>query len=104
MGRAISQKFYQSARWKKCRKSFVEMRRIIDGGLCERCKVAPGYIVHHKEELNEYNFSNPEVSLNHSKLEYVCIECHNMIHKGKNFLLCRFDENGQPTPLQSDVV
>lgn len=50
--------FYWGKRWKTCKKSYIEKRILIDGGLCEECKKNLGYIVHHKIHLNEYNIND----------------------------------------------
>ena len=42
----------------------------------------PGKIVHHKKELTDENFTNPEVALNFDNLMLVCHACHEQIHKG----------------------
>lgn len=42
------------------------------------------YIVHHKEYLNETNFTNDEVSLDWNNLELLCIDCHNEEHKSNS--------------------
>jgi 5-methylcytosine-specific restriction enzyme A len=67
--------FYQSTAWRKCREAYIAYVH----GLCERCQ-SPGYIVHHKVWLTPNNINDPNVSLNHMHLEYLCIECHNRTH------------------------
>jgi hypothetical protein len=42
----------------------------------------PGYIVHHKVLLTPSNINDPNTTLNHDKLEHVCVECHNREHMG----------------------
>lgn len=74
--------FYKSKTWQRCRQAFIAERIIIDGGLCQRCYTAPGYIVHHKVHLTPKNINNPNITLNHSNLEYVCHDCHNDEHFG----------------------
>lgn len=64
--------FYRSAAWKKCRQSYIDKRILIDGGLCEECHERAGYIVHHRTLLTPANIRDPEVSLNHANLEFVC--------------------------------
>lgn len=76
MAKEWAKKFYKSTAWIKCRKSYISTVY----GLCERCG-KPGYIVHHKVELNPININDTEVSLNHDNLEYLCFECHNDEHK-----------------------
>lgn len=91
--------FYKSKAWKDCRKAYVSNRVAIDGGLCEMCQEAKGYIVHHVIELNPININDPFISLNHDNLQYVCLKCHNKHHRPcgvkREFY---FDENGQLIP------
>ena len=68
--------FYKSQAWIKCRNAYIRQRIGIDGGICEECKDNQGYIVHHKTMLTKENINDPEVSLNHDNLEFVCKECH----------------------------
>lgn len=74
--------------------------------MCEVCHNQPGYIVHHKIRLTADNIDDPDVSLNHSQLMYVCHDCHDAFegHGIGNHgapALCTFDENGQPVSLRS---
>lgn|SRR5690554_4519877 len=72
---AEAKKFYKSTAWKKCRESYIAKVH----GLCERCG-SPGKIVHHKIYINSENINDPNVTLNHSNLEYLCQVCHNKEH------------------------
>lgn len=99
--RHISQPFYKSARWKKCRAGYIKSV----GGLCERClinnKIVKGYIVHHKEYLTEETINVPEVSLSWSNLEYLCFDCHNAEHFRKESIVnddVMFDGEGNLLP------
>lgn len=83
MAREFAKQFYNSARWKKCRSSYISYRRSIDGGMCETCHEVPGYIVHHKEELQPWNINDPDVTLNFDNLKYDCHICHNKENKGE---------------------
>ena len=67
--------FYNSKAWKDCRSSYISSVF----GLCERCE-STGYIVHHKEHLTPNNINNPNISLNHDNLEYLCKRCHDEEH------------------------
>ena len=74
---------------------------LIDGGLCEECHEEQGYILHHKILLTEQNINNPNISLNHSNLKYVCKECHDQyaehgVHNNHKPLNVLFDANGMP--------
>lgn len=77
MSKPWAKKFYNSAKWKKCR--LLKIAEV--HGLCERCSAA-GYIVHHKEVLTPHNINDPWITLNPLLLEYVCLECHNTEHMG----------------------
>lgn len=77
MAREFAKAFYSSRQWKKCRESYIAKRRAIDGGMCETCHDKPGYIVHHKIELQPWNINNPDVALNFNNLKYDCHICHN---------------------------
>ncbi len=104
MAQEWARAFYKSKKWIKCRDSYIRDRIMIDGGLCEECRNNPGYIVHHKEMLTAENVSDPDVSLNHWKLKYVCRECHDLYEgHGLNRAakpLCTFDTEGQPVSLR----
>lgn len=95
MAKDFSRAFYNSKQWQKCRKSYIASVY----GLCERCG-KPGLILHHKELLTANNINDPYVTLNYDKLEYVCQDCHNKEHNGKNEeqKYC-FDSNGMVKPL-----
>lgn len=97
MAQAFAKAFYKSTKWRKCRAAFVASRVNIDGGLCQICRDAPGYIVHHKVWLTPENITDPDIALNPANFLYVCHDCHNKIENdGGN--LYYFDENGQPQP------
>jgi len=98
MARPFAYKFYKSTAWKDCREGFIRERQAIDGGMCMRCHEEPGYIVHHKVHLSPGNINDPEVSLNHSNMEYLCLSCHSSEHAGRRKLRCRFDKDGRPLP------
>ena len=96
--------FYRSAAWKKCRQSYIDKRILIDGGLCEECHERAGYIVHHRTLLTPANIRDPEVSLNHANLEFVCKKCHDNFEghfyqkSPKKLTKCEFDASGMPMP------
>ncbi len=69
--------FYNSKAWKVCRAAYIS--KVF--GLCERCP-KPGKILHHTVYLTPENIRDPNISLNHDLLEFVCLECHNKIHFG----------------------
>ena len=76
MAKDFAKPFYNSKAWKECRRSFIAYRIKIDGGMCQRCRELPGYIVDHKEELAPSNIHDPNVTLNHNNLQFLCLECH----------------------------
>lgn len=67
-----ARKFYKTAAWQKCRASYIS--KVF--GICEHCE-RPGYIVDHIIEINSENINDPEITLNHDNLQYLCTECHN---------------------------
>ena len=98
MAKEFAKSFYDSAAWKKCRAAYIAERIIIDGGLCEKCHLQPGFIVHHKIMLTPDNINNPDITLNHANLAYECKECHDREEahafiKHSCLLVC-FDDNG----------
>ncbi len=86
-----AKKFYKSKAWEKCRAAYI----IKVHGFCERCD-KPGKIVHHKTWLTPQNINDPNVTLNHNNLEFVCQDCHNEEHHGGETAASGliFDENG----------
>lgn len=81
MAQEFSKSFYDSESWKKCRRDYISKVH----GLCERCvEPTPGLILHHKIELTPDNMDDPNITLNHDNLIYVCQKCHNAIHHNYN--------------------
>lgn len=76
MAKEFAKSFYNSKTWKRCRESYIAYRRAVDGGLCESCHEAPGYIVHHKIELTPDNINDPDIALGFGNLKYDCHVCH----------------------------
>lgn len=83
---------YRSKAWQRNRVAFALSRYCI----CERCNrpvYVSGitdyipkenrlrYVVHHKEYLNEGNYTNDKVAYDWNNLELLCIDCHNEEHK-----------------------
>lgn len=81
MAKEFAKKFYNSKAWRTCRQSYIDKRIMIDCGKCERVGCDNiGYILHHKVELTPVNIHDPDITLNHCNLEYVCKQCHDDIH------------------------
>ena len=77
MAQEFSKSFYDSEVWKKCRKDYISKVH----GLCERCvEPTPGLILHHKIELTPDNMDDPNITLDHDNLMFLCLDCHNAIH------------------------
>ena len=57
----------------------------------------PGYIVDHIEEISPSNIGDPEITLNHDNLQYICQPCHN-IKTFRRGTVILFGEDGQPLP------
>ena len=74
MAKEYAKSFYASRRWQQCRKSYIDNRIMIDGGLCEECHKNLGYIVHHKTAITESNVTDPDITMSFGNLEYVCKE------------------------------
>lgn len=68
----LAKKFYNSKAWTKCRESYIP--KVF--GLCEHCD-EPGYILDHIVEININNINDPNVTLNHDNLQFLCTPCHN---------------------------
>ncbi|MFB8328091.1 HNH endonuclease [Bacillus wiedmannii] len=102
MAKEYAKKFYKSTAWVKCRESYIATT--LDG-MCEHCKEAPGYIVDHIVEITPEIIGNPDITLNHENLQYLCLPCHNTKTFGKAVLIredVMFDENGDL--IKSDLV
>jgi len=78
MAKEYAKSFYKSKAWQECRASYI--KKVY--GLCEHCG-KPGYIVDHIEEINPDNINNPDITLNHENLQYLCTPCHNRKTFGK---------------------
>ena len=91
MTRSISQSFYRSNTWKKCRNAYMQSQNYI----CERCG-GLAVICHHKIWLNESNVDDPMMTYNWDNLEALCIDCHNKEHFGSKSIddELMFDDNG----------
>lgn len=95
MARDFAAPFYNSKLWRKCRRAFIREREAIDGGTCQMCKKHLGYIVHHTVWLILDNIGDPDITLNHDLLMYVCLDCHNKIEQEGDEQDYYFDDEGQ---------
>ena len=102
------QGLYKSKAWKQNRIAFAISKYCI----CERCGRAVyvsgvndylpkeqrlRYIVHHKEYLNDNNYTDDTIAYDWDNLELLCIDCHNKEHTQKVSAIrtdLEFDENG----------
>jgi 5-methylcytosine-specific restriction endonuclease McrA len=78
LAKEYAKKFYNSKAWQVCRQSFIAKRVTVDGAMCEHCGDVPGYIVDHIKEITPNNIDDPNVTLSHDNLQYLCLECHNV--------------------------
>lgn len=69
---AEAKRFYNSSQWQKVRKSYIS--KVF--GICEHCQ-GNGYIVDHITEISSNNINNPNITLSHDNLQYLCTSCHN---------------------------
>ena len=103
MAKEFARVFYDSTEWRNCRKSYIAIRKSIDGGMCEQCHERLGFIVHHTVVLTPQNIGDPEISLNHKLLKYVCKTCHDQeeghfLFREKKGNRYYFSSDGNPVP------
>ena len=101
MAHAFAKPLYDSPAWQNCRKLYIAKRISIDGGLCEACHQRAGYIVHHKIMIDESNVNDPNITLNHDNLQFVCKRCHDrmpnhFVKTNNRPIRYSFDAFGQP--------
>lgn len=91
MARSVSQAFYRSSKWIKCKNGYMASQHYI----CERCG-GLATICHHKIWLNQSNVDNPMITYSWDNLEALCIDCHNKEHFGNTVTEkgLAFDEKG----------
>lgn len=75
MAKVWAEGFYHSKEWRDMRGYILKRDRYT----CVRCG-APGTEVHHITRLNPQNISDRSISLNPSKLELLCDNCHKREH------------------------
>jgi hypothetical protein len=78
---AILKSFYASEGWVTLRLLLINER----GNRCEHCKkIVPkskDLIGHHTIELTPENVNDRSISLDPEKIEIICFDCHNKVHK-----------------------
>ena len=97
-----AKRFYNSKHWRKCRASYIST---VPGGICEHCHEAVGHIVDHIEEINIHNINDPNITLNHDNLQYLCLKCHNTKTFRKYSSIREgftFNENGDLIPIKNE--
>lgn len=78
--------FYKSKAWEDFRQIIIAERTNEDGFIiCAHCgkPILKKYdlIIHHKEELDDLNVNDVNISLNPNNVECVHFRCHNQIHE-----------------------
>ena len=87
-------KFYRSAKWKKCRLAMIAEAR----GICQRCHKNPGTEVHHIIPVTDQNVDDPTIALGKDNLMVLCKSCHDSIRSvDETGKIVEFDENGNVT-------
>lgn len=75
MSKDYAKAFYHSKKWKDTQLSYMVSQNYI----CERCG-SLARIVHHKKYITSNNINNPDITLNWSNLEALCMNCHTNEH------------------------
>ena len=72
-------KLYKTTEWKKVRQYVIDR----DRSICYFCHkvIVKKATVHHKEELNENNYTDWNIALNPDNLVACHSDCHNIHHK-----------------------
>lgn len=107
MAKEYAKKFYNSSLWKRCRTAFISYRISVDGGMCQHCGKELGFIVDHMKEITPENINDPEITLSHHNLQYLCLECHNTKTFEKDKAVdkgYRFDETGRLVPVGTPPI
>lgn len=86
MNKWTQESFYKSKEWERFRRIIIEENTNEDGFiLCAKCgkPILKKYdlIVHHKQELDDLNVNDVNVSLNPDNVECICFKCHNIEHE-----------------------
>lgn len=94
-------RFYKSRAWQECRKLVWERQHGLCADCMDRGELTPIDEVHHLVELNEFNVTDPKVSLDPARCVGLCRNCHNRRHekgykKQDQPTRVWFDEQGRP--------
>lgn len=94
-------RFYRSKAWQACRQAVWERQHGLCADCMDRGEFTPIDEVHHLVELNEFNVTDPKVSLDPARCVGLCRNCHNKRHdKGYksqgNPTRVWFDDDGRP--------
>lgn len=108
MAREFAGNFYTNARWRRARTAYIRHRQSIDGGLCERCKIRPGIVVHHKTELSPETITDNDICYGFGNLKLVCQDCHAAEHEHRRepiegMTKIFFDADGQPHAVEGPL-
>ena len=102
MAREFAKAFYNSKRWRTCRKRYIELMPKYKRGLCERCYAKGihtlGEELHHKTPLTPKNINDSNITLNHDNLIFLCKDCHAQMHTNRNETQYIYDKNGNVIP------
>lgn len=90
-----AEQFYKSKTWQHCRESYAKSV----GYVCEDCRakgiMRAGDEVHHIVPITPSNINDPNITLAHGNLVFLCHDCHMKRHKkNKRF---EVDELGRVT-------
>lgn len=75
MSKDYAKAFYHSKKWKDTQAAYMMSQNYI----CERCGNL-ARIVHHKKYITPKNINNPDITLDWSNLEALCMNCHTYEH------------------------
>ena len=91
MNKDYAKVFYHSKKWKDINRAYMISKNYI----CERCG-SLARIVQHKKYITPNTINDPDITLNWSNLEALCMNCHTNEHLKSE--ICsnevRFTDNG----------
>lgn len=91
MVKDYAKSFYDSSAWRNTRSAYMTSQNYI----CERCG-SVARIVHHKTYITQQNISDPNITLDWTNLEALCMDCHAAEHSSGKICAkgLQFDSNG----------